>query len=235
MKKKALDEQKAIERKEQEEQKAWKAEQAQRAKDRKQFREITEGDIHKRDASTRRLQQQYNTLQIILLIFSAVTATMAGIDGVARAWVAVTGVIATIAGSLLTTFKIQDRIYANHKAAAELRLECQKYDYRIEDYKDVSVENAFIRFSRAVNIIQGEQMLQEVELWNPKPKSNEDKKAQVNEKAVQLEEGSVEQVQVVEVSEEHVTADRLTAPDEHLGENHEQIQGSASEDIQKPL
>ena len=38
---------------------------------------------------------------------------------------AFTGVIATIAGGMLTTFKIQDRIYANHKAVA-------KYDWNVK-------------------------------------------------------------------------------------------------------
>lgn len=179
--KKEREEKRAKERKEREEREEQEAELKKREEERKEFREKTAESISERDVSARNLRSQYNTLQVILLVFSAVTATMAGIDGVARAWVAVTGVIATIAGGILTTFKIQDRIYANHKAVAELRLECQKYDYRIEDYKGISPEDAFVKFSRIVNGIQGEQMLQEVELWNPK--RDESKKAKQDKEA----------------------------------------------------
>jgi hypothetical protein len=103
------------------------------------------------------------------LVFSAGTAAMASIDGVPRWIVSITGLLATIAGGLLTTFKIQDRIYASRKAVTEVKLECQKYDYHIEEYDSINTEEeAFIKFSRSLNAIQGQEMLQEVELWNPK-------------------------------------------------------------------
>lgn len=188
---KAQNEQKAKERREQEEQIKQEIEQERKEQERISFREMTEKNISERDASAKRLQRQYNILQIILLVFSTITATLAGIDGVARGFVAATGVMATLAGGLLTTFKLQDRIYANHKAVSELRLECQKYDYHIDDYKDISPEKAFIKFSRAVNLVQGEQMLQEVELWNPK--KDERKNAQVERKADEQEKEEVEE------------------------------------------
>jgi hypothetical protein len=50
---------------------------------------------------------------------------------------------------------------------AEARLECQKYDRGIEEYKDLDEESAFMRLSRRMTSIQSEQMLQEVELWKP--------------------------------------------------------------------
>ncbi len=101
-------------------------------------------------------------LQVTLLLFSAATATMASMDVIPRWVVSFTGFVATIAGGLLTTFKIQDRIYASRKAVAEVRLECQKYDRGIEEYKDMDTEKAFMKFSRGITEIQGQQMLQEV-------------------------------------------------------------------------
>lgn len=119
--------------------------------------------------NAQRWQIRYTWLQIILLVFSAGTAAMASIDGVPRWIVSIAGLVATVAGGLLTTFKIQDRIYASRKAVTEVKLECQKYDYHIEEYKDINTEEeAFIRFSRNLSAIQGQEMLQEVELWNPK-------------------------------------------------------------------
>jgi len=115
-------------------------------------------------------------LQVTLLLFSAATATMASMDVIPRWVVSFTGFVATIAGGLLTTFKIQDRIYASRKAVAEVRLECQKYDRGIEEYKDMDTEKAFMKFSRGITEIQGQQMLQEVELWNPKKEEKEKEK-----------------------------------------------------------
>lgn len=148
---------------------------------------------------------------------------MAGIDGIARGLVAFTGVIATIAGGILTTFKMQDRIYANHKAVAELRLECQKYDYHIEEYKGVSAEEAFIKFSRAINIIQGEQMLQEVELWNPK--RGEDKKNQQDMKADEQEEKASQKLQDGETPVEKMSDDIF----EEQGEKQNEVTSSSLE------
>jgi hypothetical protein len=66
--------------------------------------------------------------------------------------------------------QLQDKIYASRKALADLRLECQKYDYCLEDYQDRrdNPEGAYLRFSKKVTAIQAEQMLSEVEPLNPR-------------------------------------------------------------------
>jgi len=117
--------------------------------------------------------------ELVLLFFSTLTATMASVEVVPRLVVSISGFIAAIAGGILTTFKIQDRIYASRKAVAQVRQECQKYDYHIDEYANLNAERAFIRFSGIINEIQGQQMLQEVELWNPKKEeSKEEQKIQ---------------------------------------------------------
>jgi Protein of unknown function (DUF4231) len=226
--KKAWAEQKAKERKEQEEQKKQELEQQRQEQERLSFREETERHVFERDLSAKKIQRHYNILQVILLTFSAVTATMAGIDGIARWIVAITGLIATVAGGLLTTFKLQDRIYANHKAVAELRLECQKYDYHIDEYKDIGVAEAFIKFSRAVNLIQGEQMLQEVELWNPK--RDERKKTRLEIQADQQEES--EKAQNAEMLEER-ESEELPAEDGESDEKQLEVVPSSSEKVSR--
>src|SRR5260370_220783 len=159
-----------------------------------------------------------------LLIRNAVT--MGGEDGGGRGLVAFTGVIATIAGGLLTTFKLQDRIYANHKAVAELRLECQKYDYHIDEYKDLGPAEAFIKFSRAVNLIQGEQMLQEVKLWNLK--GEEGKKVQPEIKAdQQREEEESEKARDAEILEEREPEEPFAEDGESDEKQHEGISSSS--------
>jgi len=120
-------------------------------------------------------QSRYTWLQIFLLTFSAGTTALAGIEGVPRWIVAVTGLVATISGGLLTTFKVQDRIYASRKAIAAVKLECQKYDRRIEEYEGLDPDAAYIKLSRAITAIQGEQMLQEVELWKPRKEEKEER------------------------------------------------------------
>src|SRR5450631_1246795 len=120
------------ERKEREEKLAQEVEQETKEQERRSFRKIAGKSIIECDESATRLQQQYNNAQIILLFFSTATATMAAIDGVPRWFVAITGAIASLAGGWLSLFKVQDRIYAFRKAVAELRMECQKYDYHIE-------------------------------------------------------------------------------------------------------
>jgi ABC-type multidrug transport system fused ATPase/permease subunit len=152
--------------------------QKEREEKRHEYRRRANWYIGHLEDNAQKWQLWYTWLQIILLVFSAGTATMASIDGVPRPIVSVTGLIATVAGGLLTTFKIQDRIYASRKAVAEVTLECQKYDYRIEDYQDMNDDDAFIKFSRTINGIQGQEMLQEVELWNPK---KDDSSARDNE------------------------------------------------------
>lgn len=153
-------------------------EKKEREEKRHEYRRRANWYIGHLEDNAQKWQLWYTWLQIILLVFSAGTATMASIDGVPRPIVSATGLIATIVGGLLTTFKIQDRIYASRKAMAEVTLECQKYDYRIEDYQDMNDDDAFIKFSRIINGIQGQEMLQEVELWNPR---KDDKSARDNE------------------------------------------------------
>lgn len=153
----------------------------QRENERCNYRSEMYDYINRLENNAQKWQSRYTWLQIILLVFSAGTAAMASIDGVPRWIVSVAGLIATITGGLLTTFKIQDRIYASRKAVTEVKLECQRYDYRIEEYEDTKTdEEAFIKFSRSLSAIQGQEMLQEVELWNPKKdgKSARDNEAQ---------------------------------------------------------
>lgn len=150
-------------------------EQREREYERDSYRNNTNYYIKHLENNAQKWQLRYTWLQIILLVFSASTATMASIDGVPRPIVSVAGLVATIAGGLLTTFKIQDRIYANRKAVAEVKLECQKYDYHLEEYnKTYTEEEVFIKFSKNINAIKGQEMLQEVELWNPKKDSKPD-------------------------------------------------------------
>jgi len=151
-------------------------EQMKRTRERYNYRRKIDNYINRLEGDVHNWQVRYTWLQIILLIFSATTAGIAGIDGVPRGVVAFTGIIATIAGGLLTTFKIQDRIYASRKAVAEMRLECQKYDYHIEEYKNTNIEDAYLRFSKYISEIQGQQMLQEVEFWNPKKETDKEEK-----------------------------------------------------------
>src|SRR5258708_5261270 len=128
-------------------------EQIQRENGRNSFRREMNDYVNKLENNAQSWQIRYTWLQIILLVFSGGTAAMASIDGVPRWVVSVAGLIATIAGGLLTTFKIQDRIYASRKAVTEVKLECQRYDYHIEEYKDISTEEeAFIKFSRNLSV-----------------------------------------------------------------------------------
>lgn len=162
--------------------------QIRRAEERDKFRRETNEYTNTLEDNVQIWLIRYTWLQIILLVFSAGTAAMASIDGVPRWIVSVAGLVATVAGGLLTTFKIQDRIYANRKAVTEVKLECQKYDYHIEEYKDLNDEDAFIKFSRNLSAIQGQEMLQEVELWNPK---KDDKSARDNSEQLSLAEKAV--------------------------------------------
>ncbi len=143
------------------------------------FRGEVDDYINRLEADAQKWQTRYTQLQLVLLFFSTLTATMASVEVVPRLVVSISGFIAAIAGGILTTFKIQDRIYASRKAVAQVRQECQKYDYHIDEYANLNAERAFIRFSGIINEIQGQQMLQEVELWNPsKEESKEGQKIQ---------------------------------------------------------
>lgn len=79
-------------------------------------------------------------------------------------------------GAFLTTFKVQERIYASRKAVAEVRLETQKYDYHVEEYREENPELRFLTFSKNITAVQGQEMLQEVEFWNPKKEEKKEEK-----------------------------------------------------------
>ena len=157
-------------RKQQEKEEKSRRENIKKENDGIKYRKEIDNYINRLEDNAKELQNWYTQLQIVLLLFSALTATVASIDGIPRWMVSTSGFIATIAGGLLTTFKIQDRIYASRKAIAEVKLECQKYDNRIEEYNNTNTteDEAFIKFSRNLISIQGQEMLQEVEFWNPK-------------------------------------------------------------------
>ena len=156
-------------------------EQNRKNVERVKFRIDINNYINRMENTAGQWQNWFNILQIVLLTFSAATATMASMEVVPRWVISFTGFIATIAGGLLTTFKIQERIYASRKAAAEVKLETQKYDYHIEEYATLNPEPAYIKFSRNITVIQGQEMLQEVEFWNPrKEEKKEEKPAQAS-------------------------------------------------------
>ncbi len=192
-------------------------EKIKRENERYNYRGEIDNYINRLEGNAQKWHSWYTLLQIILLVFSASTATMAGIDGVPRWIVSSTGVIATIAGGLLATFKIQDRIYASRKAVAEVRLECQSYDYQIEKYKNEDTEGAFIKFSRSINEIQGQQMLQEVELWNPKKE--------------EIKEGITTQSIIQEDQEEKEPNDIIKEPNDIISD--ETLQGGKLSDNEK--
>ncbi len=192
-------------------------EKIKRENERYNYRGEIDNYINRLEGNAQKWHSWYTLLQIILLVFSASTATMAGIDGVPRWIVSSTGVIATIAGGLLATFKIQDRIYASRKAVAEVRLELQKYDYHIEEYKNMDAEGAFIKFSRSINEIQGQQMLQEVELWNPKKEESK--------------EGITTQSIIQEDQEEKEPNDIIKEPNDIISD--ETLQGGKLSDNEK--
>ena len=69
----------------------------------------------------------------------------------------------------------------------------------------MDAEGAFIIFSRSINEIQGQQMLQEVELWNPK--KEESKEGKTTESDIQEDQ---EEKLPNEVSEETLQEGKLS-------------------------
>ena len=165
-----LAEQKRIEREEQEKQKAIEAENNRKIMERNMFRSDLDGYIDQCEQDANRWQIRCNWLQIIAIVLTTATASMAGVDGISRIYVVIVGFAAAALGGILSYLQLQDKIYTSRKATANLRLECQKYDYCLEDYQDCrdDPEGAYLRFSKKVTVIQAEQMLYEVELLNPK-------------------------------------------------------------------
>lgn len=163
-------EKKRIEREEQAKQKAIEDENNRRIVERDMFRSTLDEYIHRQEQNTNSWQRRGNWLQIILIVLTTATASMAGADGISRIYVVIVGFAAATLGGVLSYFQLQDKIYASRKALANLRLECQMYDYCLDDYQDCRAdpEGAYLRFSKKVTAIQAEQMLYEVELLNPK-------------------------------------------------------------------
>jgi hypothetical protein len=128
--------------------------------------------IYTLEYETNLWQKRFNRLQITLIILTTATASMAGVDGISRGYVVGVGFAAASLGGILSYFQLQDKIYSSRKALADLHLECQMYDHCIDEYKNrhQDPEGAHLIFSKKVTTIQATQMLQEVELLNPKKK-----------------------------------------------------------------
>ena len=163
-------EQKRIEREEQEKQKAIENENRQRIDERNKFRTSINDYIERQEWNTNRWQRWGNWLQILLIVITTATASLAGFSDIPRGYVVGVGFTAAALGGILSYFQLQDKIYGSRKALASLRLECQKYDYCLDDYQDrrTDSEAAYLRFSKKVTEIQAEYMLYEVELLNPR-------------------------------------------------------------------
>jgi hypothetical protein len=163
-------ERKRLEREEQAKQDAIEAENKQKIAMQFAFRASLDGYSAQRELEANRLQRWHSWLQILLIVLTTATASMAGLDGIPRVYVVIVGFLAAALGGILSYLQLQDKIYASRKALADLRLECQKYDYCLDDYHDrrTNSEGAYLRFSKKVTVIQAEQMLSEVELLNPR-------------------------------------------------------------------
>jgi hypothetical protein len=163
-------EQNRIAREEQAKQDAIEAENKKKIDDRDNFRRSVDRYMQDLEQKTSSSQVWLNRLQIILIVLTTATASLAGFDGLPRVYVVIVGFLAASLGGILSFFQLQDKIYAGRKALAELRLECQKYDHRIDVYatRDDEPEKAYLLFSEKITTIQAEQMLQEVELLKPK-------------------------------------------------------------------
>ena len=127
-------------------------EQKIKERDRRIYKVKMRNEFTNLERNAQKLQGCYDKLKIILLVSSSLTAAMASVEWIQRWWVSLVGLIAAIAGGYLTTFKIQDRIYAARKAAAELKIEYRNYDYGI-DYENMDAQEAFIKFTSATSKI----------------------------------------------------------------------------------
>lgn len=131
---------------------------------------------------------------------------MASVEWIQRWLVSLVGLVAAIVGGYITTFKIQDKIYATRKAAAELKIEYRNYDYGI-GYDGMDEQEAFIKFTAITSKILSEQMLQEVEIWNSKKEENETDK-NTNNKQKKNDNETVEQTQKTEDSQSFTSEDQ---------------------------
>lgn len=203
------DQQKINAQKEQQEKEQEKEdEQERKQRDRRIYKVKMHKDVAKLEHNAQELQGCYDKLKILLLVSSSLTAAMASVEWIQRWWVSLVGLIATIAGGYLTTFKIQDRIYAIRKAAAELKIENQNYDYGT-GYENMDEQEAFIKFTGVTSKILGEQMLQEVETWNPgQEERKEDKKPRSEQKHDNSDPSGV--TQKIEDNQPSISTDRAT-------------------------
>lgn len=163
-------EQKRIAREEQEKQRAIENENRQKIDERNKFRTSIDEYSERQEWNTNRWQRWCNWLQILLIVITTATASLAGFSDIPRGYVVGFGFSAASLGGILSYFQLQDKIYGSRKALTNLRLECQKYDYCLDDYEDrrTNPEAAYLRFSKKVTEIQAEYMLYEVELLNPR-------------------------------------------------------------------
>lgn len=159
-----------IQREEKAKQDAIEAENKKRLADQNRFRSAIDAYIYDLEDKANRWQILFNWLQIIAILLTTATAVLVNNDSFPRGYVAMVGYAAAALGAILSFLKLQDKIYSSRKALADLRLECQMYDHCIDEYKNRhdDAEGAYLTFSKKVTIIQATQMLQEVELLNPK-------------------------------------------------------------------
>lgn len=137
------------------------------------FRKSVDRDIYRRENGTSAWHIRLNWAQILLIMFTTATASMAGFNDIPRAAGVIVGFAAATLESILSSFQLQDRIYSSRKALADLRPECHMYDHRIDEYEDRNEhpEKASLLFRKNVTAIQGKQMFHEVELLNPNKKA----------------------------------------------------------------
>ncbi|GHO90922.1 hypothetical protein KSF_009700 [Reticulibacter mediterranei] len=102
--------QKRIEREEQARQDAIEAENKQKIAERNAFRSSVDEYVNKREKDTDRRQVWCNWLQIILIILTTATASIAGFDGISRVYVALVGFAAATLGGILSYLQFQEKI-----------------------------------------------------------------------------------------------------------------------------
>lgn len=161
-----------IEKEERDKQDRIRQENQRKLNNRIEFRESINGYVDEVEHTANQWQRRFNWLQVILIILTTATASMAGFNGVSRGYVVIVGFAAAALGGILSFFQLQDKIYSSRKALADLHLECQMYDHYIDEYKNrlADPEGAYLVFSKKVTAIKAQHMLREVELLNPRKK-----------------------------------------------------------------
>lgn len=161
-----------MEREEQEKQDRIRQENQKKLTNWIEFRESIGGYVDEVEHTADQWQRRFNWLQVILIVLTTATASMAGFNGISRGYVVLVGFAAAALGGILSFFQLQDKIYSSRKALADLHLECQMYDHCIDEYKNrhADPEGAYLVFSKKVTAIKARHMLHEVELLNPRKK-----------------------------------------------------------------